>query len=282
MLPAPAHQTVRVQSARPELTGLRILCLSDTHDFQQFIPGGAIESLPKADILVHAGDFTVRGTSEEVSNFRSWVIQMLENGVVQHAVVVAGNHELTFEPWKSKHAAVRKRQEENKLSLSSVPNLHYLEDSSVEVLGLRFHGSPWTTPIRGKMEWAFQMRDIDLREKWMAVPDKGCIDVLVTHCPPCGQGDALAASLRNIQQTQTAGLTEVVDDSIEQNTLSHIGSKTLLERVLAVEPIVHIFGHFHEGYGVSHKDGYRTLFVNAATCDEDYQPVNPAIVIEFC
>lgn len=249
---------IRVPVDRPELAGLRILCLSDTHDFQQFMPGGCEDGLPHADILVHAGDFTVRGTSEEVSNFTAWMQHLLEKEIVtQGIIVVAGNHELTFEPWKAKHAVVRARQEALKASLSEIPKVHYLEDSGVEVAGLRFYGSPWTTPVNGKMDWAFQMRDSELAEKWSAIPDRGDVDVLVTHSPPNGQGDATTAAD------------------------GHIGCVSLIQRVLEVNPLLHIFGHYHEGYGISTHEHLRTAFVNAAICDEDYQPVHPPILIEL-
>ena len=55
---------VKLRTERAELDGVRLLLLSDTHDFHD----GMKYDLPAADILVHAGDFTVRGTREEVSD----------------------------------------------------------------------------------------------------------------------------------------------------------------------------------------------------------------------
>ena len=46
-----------------------------------------------------------------------------------------------------------------------------------------------------------------------------------------------------------------------------------------VRPRLHVFGHIHEGYGREEADG--TLFVNASTCDEDYRPVNPPVVVDL-
>ena len=261
--------SIQVPTDRPELVGLRILCLSDTHDMQQFMPGECDE-LPTVDILVHAGDFTVRGTSEEIGNFRDWMERILQKQIAKYVVVVAGNHELTFEPWKAKHAAVRSRQEATKASLTSIPNLFYLEDTGIEVAGLKFYGSPWVTPIGGKMDWAFQMRDHDLgAEKWCSIPDRGSVDILVTHCPPYGQGDASV-------EGAAAGAY-----SVSQKPLGHVGSRSLRGRVQQVEPLLHIFGHFHEGYGVSTCESLRTLFINAAICDEDYQPVHAPLLVEF-
>lgn len=63
--------------------------------------------------------------------------------------------------------------------------------------------------------------------------------------------------------------------------VSHGGSRTLMARIEAVNPLCHIFGHFHEGYGVTEREDLRTLFVNAAICDEDYHPDHLPITIEF-
>ena len=150
----PIYIPLSLDVDRQELDGITLLCLSDTHDFQESMPKGP-ESFPQADILVHAGDFTTRGTSEEIANFKQWMERLLVLGIVKHVVVVAGNHELSFQPWKSKHPAVREKQEQMKQSITTIPNLHYLEDSAINILGVRFYGSPWTTPVNGKFDWAF-------------------------------------------------------------------------------------------------------------------------------
>ncbi len=51
---------------------------------------------------------------------------------------------------------------------------------------------------------------------------------------------------------------------------------------------VHVFGHIHGGYGMTPNlaawEGAvprPPLFVNAASCDEDYRPINPPLVFEL-
>lgn len=46
-----------------------------------------------------------------------------------------------------------------------------------------------------------------------------------------------------------------------------------------VKPKYHVFGHIHEGYGIS-SDG-ETTFVNASTCDIKYKPNNAPIVFDI-
>jgi len=119
-----------------------------------------------------------------------------------------------------------------------------------EVCGLKFFGSPWTLPIKGKSDWAFQARDLPGEDgigKYTELIPRD-VDVLVTHSPPFGQGDEPAQSGTKYR----AG---------------HGGSRVLLERVLEVQPIIHVFGHFHEGHGITTHEDTSTLFVNAAICD---------------
>ena len=119
--------------------GLRLLCLSDTHDYQLQLPGaGGPRALPKADILVHGGDFSMRGTSDEVGSFRDWMIQLLDAGTVKQVVVVAGNHELTFDPSRlSKRPDTRARQQALKADLAAVPNITCESRGSTSARGSR-------------------------------------------------------------------------------------------------------------------------------------------------
>jgi len=232
-------------------TPLSLLCISDTHDLHEDMPS----CLPKADILVHAGDFTNVGGRDEVENFGRWTQQLLDDGVVHDVVFVAGNHDLNM-PLTAKRPEVREAQERMKQELVDRPHVHYLEDTGCEVRGLHFWGTPWTT-LFGR-DWAFQLKDMEdpqygLDGKFSAIPVSRC-DVLVSHQPPLGQGDNTSAC-------------------------HGVGSRTLLNRVLQANPLLHVFGHVHSGHGVSTRDGCRTIFVNAAVCDEDVRPTQKPILV---
>jgi Icc-related predicted phosphoesterase len=91
---------------------------------------------------------------------------------------------------------------------------------------------------------------------WNKIPSS--TDILITHGPPIGHGDL---SISN-QRTGCAGLLRVVQER--------------------VKPALHVFGHIHEGAGVT-TDG-QTIFVNASTCNVRYQPskLNPPIYVDIC
>jgi predicted phosphohydrolase len=134
-------------------------------------------------------------------------------------------------------------------SRALMEGLTYLEDEEATVAGLRVWGSPWQPRF---YDWAFNLdRGAPIRAKWDLIP--AGIDVLVTHGPPARQGDRT-----------TRG--------------EEVGCADLLDAVRRVRPKVHVFGHIHEGYGLTRADG--TTFVNASTCDRSYRPAHPPVVVD--
>ena len=126
----------------------------------------------------------------------------------------------------------------------------YLEDEATEAAGLRFYGSPWQPWF---FDWAFNLpRGEALAKKWAAIP--AGTDVLVTHGPPLGHGDV-----------NTGG--------------EAVGCADLAAAVARVRPRVHVFGHIHEGYGVTEVHG--TRMINASICDVGYRPVNAPVVVDL-
>jgi Icc-related predicted phosphoesterase len=129
----------------------------------------------------------------------------------------------------------------------------YLFDSEVVVDGLRIYGAPWTPPF---FQWAFMLGPTEIAAKWDLIP-RG-IDVLCTHGPPLGIGDSVPKVGRGYE---------------------HVGCPALRRAVERVNPRLHVFGHVHADHG--HCAVGRTLFVNAASCDQRYQIANQPIVVEM-
>jgi Icc-related predicted phosphoesterase len=84
------------------------------------------------------------------------------------------------------------------------------------------------------------------------------VDILVTHGPPKG----------------------ILDKSYSrEDVLEMCGDKSLLNKVLEIQPAYHLFGHIHEGYGMREIDD--VIFINASTLDADYLYNNKPIDFEF-
>ena len=89
----------------------------------------------------------------------------------KHKIFVAGNHDWLYET-NNRFARL----------LTANFNIKYLQDSSVEIEGLKIYGSPWQPRF---FDWAFNlMRGAELAEKWKLIPDD--TDILITHGPPNG------------------------------------------------------------------------------------------------
>eukprot|EP00750_Incisomonas_marina_P010045 INCI16226.1.p1 GENE.INCI16226.1~~INCI16226.1.p1 ORF type:complete len:357 (+),score=66.21 INCI16226.1:215-1285(+) len=207
------ERTIFIEAPSEEAVGLRIVCVSDTHDFQKGMP----QPIPRADVLVHAGDFTCRGTRAEVASFVEWMKDLLREQVVKHVVCIAGNHELGLEPGRAKHPAVVRAHEAMRQSLHEIPNMYFLEDSGCSIRGLTFYGSPWTLPISGKPcgDWAFQLKDRPdaIGSKFAAIPEE--VDILVTHMMPFGKLDELCEHNEN-KSTEESTAQELQEQHSQQ------------------------------------------------------------------
>jgi len=208
---------------------MKLCIISDTHNKHKRLP-----PLPEADVIIHAGDFTSVGHSHEIVNFMQWYSKL----PYKYKIVIAGNHDWLFETHRL-------------LALEKVPEgVIYLEDSGVELDGVKFWGTPVQLPF---MNWAFNKPEHKLVPHWQAIPDD--TDVLITHCPPY----------------------TILDWSIYD--LKHTGSPSLyFEVIQRIKPKVHIFGHIHGSYGKKIIES--TTFINASNLDEDYMCVNPPMIFE--
>jgi Icc-related predicted phosphoesterase len=207
---------------------MRIVCLSDTH-----FPPNAIQ-VPEGDVLIVAGDICLRGHEYELEIFDRFLGQLPH----KHKLLIAGNHD-----WPIAYAGAEAMKD-------LIKNAIYLEDSGVEIDGVKFWGSPWQPEF---FNWAFNLpRGPKLAEMWALIPKD--IDVLITHSPPYGILDRIYSG-------------------------EHVGCEDLLAALQRIRPKVHVFGHIHEGYGVLKQNG--TTFINASVCDERYRPFNAPIVIDL-
>jgi predicted phosphodiesterase len=209
---------------------MKIVLISDTHlrHRSHWI------KVPDCDLVIHAGDALIGGEKDELQSFLEWFTEL----PARHKVFCAGNHDVFFEKYPDQARAF-------------LPDsVIYLQDSGVEIEGLKIWGSPWQPEFQN---WAFNLpRGDALKAKWDKIPSD--LDILITHGPPWG-----------ILDMSSYGVP--------------VGCEELRAAVNLRPPRLHVFGHVHPGYGVG-KVG-QTLFVNAAICDEAYRAVHSPVVLEM-
>lgn len=236
---------------------MRIVCISDTHGSH-----GKVQ-VPDGDVLIHAGDFMQSGKDyREVKHFAEW-LDTLPHKV---KIVIAGNHDRMFE-WAGEQKDFTYYADFANMSSLSMRTLNsqiakerllksaiYLEDSGVEVDGIKFWGSPYTPFF---LNWAFNVPRGELHKHWDFIP--GGTDVLITHGPAYG-----------------------VLDTVRPGD-EHLGCEELRHAVGYINPSLHVCGHIHGGYGKDqpHYGGVQTVSVNAAVVNEEYQVVNEPIVVDL-
>jgi hypothetical protein len=169
-------------------------------------------------VLIHAGDLTQNGTTEELHAAVSWIASLPH----PIKIVIAGNHD------KSLDTKYRNRELLDTPEVGwELSGISYLEHAATQIIihgrKLTVFGSPYT-PEFGN--WAFQYPPAHLlpehvRNIWAAVLVH--TDVLITHGPPFAHLDA-------------AGMQRA-------------GCRGLLERLWTVRPMLHVFGHIHASRG---------------------------------
>ncbi len=193
---------------------VRVVALADSHGFEREL------DVPDGDVLIHAGDLSARGTLPQLEAVRDWLVALPH----EHKVVVAGNHDFAFERTPGPARAL-------------FSQVTYLEDSLVELAGLKIWGSPWQPWF---YSWAFNLqRGEALDAKWKLIPEG--VDVLVTHGPPAGFGDRCHDGRQ-------------------------VGCADLLRHLHRVRPRVHLFGHIHEDPGEWAVGPTRVMNVTVAEC----------------
>lgn len=203
----------------------KIIAISDQH--------GILPEIPDCDLLLIAGD-TLPDSNHDLdfqagwldTEFRFW----LKSLPARQIVFVAGNHDLVFEQAEF-------------LIPKDLPAV-YLQDSGFEWEGLKIWGTPWQPWF---FDWAFNLREPELKAKWDLIPDD--IDILVVHGPPFGYGDGVP----------------------RRDGIRHAGSPSLLERIKTITPKLVVFGHIHEGRGEWRMG--ETILANVTLVNERYETV---------
>lgn len=221
---------------------MKITFISDTHTRHRDVEA----DLPGGDLLIHAGDFMNSGYhKEEAEEFFTWF-----DGIKGYdkKIFIAGNHDriMQMQPeWATD-------------TLTEYKTIDYLRDEGFAYYDMdmdrstKIYGSPWQPEF---FNWAFNLprNGEEMKAKWDAIPDD--TDILITHGPPYGYLD------------------------VPGGKKFQVGCELLRERVNAMQPKIHVFGHIHGSAGY-YFNGH-THFINASVLDERYTYTNLPVTFEW-
>ena len=144
---------------------MKIVAISDTHSkHYSLLDKDLITDDLENTILIHAGDISTRGYRSQTIDFLNWFSKQPH----KYKVFIAGNHDFDFE--------------DNADTINEIipEGVIYLNDSLVEIEGIKIWGSPITPYF---YNWAFnRFRGDNIKTYWDKIPND--IDILITHGPP--------------------------------------------------------------------------------------------------
>jgi predicted phosphohydrolase len=294
----------------------KFMIISDTHDFQfgdaEKVQGAFRQPLPKADVLLHAGDLTGRGG---LWAYRR-ALEMLSGIDAELKLIIGGNHDLSLDGnyWRNSIC-----EDDNPDDIAEHDNaMEIMKGPLAKEAGVTYLGEGlnaftlrngakftiYTSPYQPEFyQWAFPYErnedHFNLQHHSAPgvtsiavnpVPDFPSVDIMMTHGPP-----------KNI-------LDWIAHDG------STVGCENLLRAVSRARPRLHCFGHIHEAYGakvIRWKDnrqligadaieaqfpqrnvypkssnwsmefGKDTLMVNAAIMNLQYRPTNAPWLVDL-
>jgi Icc-related predicted phosphoesterase len=214
--------------------------ISDTHSREKKI------KMPKLktgsgikNILIHCGDFSYNRRS--FNDFLNWYAEVPG---YDYRVLIAGNHD----------EIVRDMGRDEMMQICGILDIIYLQDSSITIEGIKFHGSPWSVTFG---DWAFMMDDFELDQHWQKIPDD--TNVLIVHGPAYGKCDKVEQNIPN----------------------RHVGSRTLEMRTRDLKDLKFLFsGHIHDSGGEINQDGH-FLTYNASIMNFWFRPDNQPHIFEI-
>lgn len=160
---------------------------------------------------------------------------------IPYKITICGNHD----------RVMASRPLPRKIFTNSI----YLENSSVEIEGIKFYGFPHTPTFRNlnpQFNGFMKNPGKDMYKACDRIPED--IDILISHGPPYGILDYNKYGER-------------------------CGSVELLERVFTVKPKWFICGHIHESYGMLERDGIK--FINCSLLDDDMSLTHLPVEVEL-
>lgn len=215
---------------------MKLCVISDTHN--------QLPKIDPVDILIHAGDFTLSGRSDEHKEF----MQAFSEMPATYKYFILGNHDMSFLDRKRENLKTCE-----KLGIIFAPGYAYHKGLSISFLH-------WDNAYYnyGFHKWIGSHFLKERQKIYNTIREQ--TRILVTHHP----------AYLTLDKVQTPRLGED----------AHVGCHILQKHLYELPDIeYHLHGHIHEAYGRSiHND---ITSINASQLDRSYNLVNPPIYLEL-
>jgi len=203
--------------------------------------------MPEGDFLFFAGDMSYVGSEAAIRDFGKYI----RNLPHRHKVITGGNHDKSLE-----HQPISAKSWLGFGTQMQLNSCYYLEHETIEIEGLKIFSSPFS-PEFFPQHWSFQLRRGNHAKKMWSKVKLGT-HIVISHGPAFG----------------------ILDYAL--GSRDHVGCEDLYNRLLEVQPVLHVTGHLHESRAVTQRSEFpNTLFVNASICTVDYKPTNKPIVVDL-
>lgn len=192
------------------------------------------------DIICHTGDIANNRNLAINSNEVINFIDWYSSLNIKYKLLICGNHDLSVY-----HKYITKKDFESN-------GIIYLENESITIEGYKIYGTPITPTFN---DWAWNVARHKTIKYWNMIDDDS--DIVLCH-GPCRY---------------------LLDETIcfETGKNIHVGCKSLLNRILDIQPTLFLHGHLHNNKNCYNYGSYfngKTIFSNASTLNHHNEIMN--------
>ncbi len=191
-------------------------------------------TLPTGDLLICGGGLSKSGTEDQILDFIRW----FDHQPHFYKVFIAGNNDKALDCMYALRDVSENLRHELAVFTANKHNF-YLENNTIEIEGVKIHGTPHKTHT-GRDE-AFCVTPRYISQVYKKIPKE--THILITSYPPYNRRDYLPASK------------------------THAGNTVLGTWIGTIKPDVVLTGGIHQSRGVQFDSG--TAFINGAVHDPE-------------
>ncbi len=247
---------------------MKVQIISDLH--QEF--GITEVDFKQADLVIFAGDTNLGIKGIE------WIKKQIKNTPV---IYILGNHEYYKGSYPKTLNKIREAATDS--------NIFVLENESLELEGIRFHGATlWTdfslfgNPVTYGMLCQSKMNDYKMIRRDPSYSKMRSIDTFILHQQSRKwlEESLASSSMRNIVITHHAPSIQSVPETYKEDYLSAAYASDLEDLVLNYQPEYWIHGHIHTP--ANYRIGATNVICNPhGYIDEKYNGYEKELIIEL-